>query len=338
MRVAILLGVTLAVAAPAAAQDNKDKGKDKDGKPPVTQLNTPPVPVTQPAPIVSAPAPSGGCGTITVCVTERVPETYTTTRTAYKQVCVAETYQGFRCETFPVTRTRNVTTYVSTPVCRDVVSTVCERVPCVETRTVMRSHWTTVQETVMKHKRVDHGHYECQEVPDHFRDFCNRLKYRCHHDCCECPPCPATRTVKCWKSCWVDECYPCTVCKRVCTQVPETCQVTTYKTITKQVSHKVTTYVCTPVTRAETYTCNETRQVPFTGTRNVTRCVPYQETVTCTRMVSRTVQRQVPAPSACECECTPCCSSSRHHGAGLLSGWFGGRGHGHSHGDCDSCH
>jgi hypothetical protein len=195
----------------------------------------------------------------------------------------------------------------------------------------MKTHWTYRNECVTKTKRVDHGYWECCEVPAPFKDFCNRVKWsHSRHDCCECPPCPATKTVKKWHCNWVTECYTENCCKKVCVQVPEVCNVTVTRCVPKQVVRQVTEYVCTPTTRTENYTCYETRQVPFTATRNVTVCVPYEECVTCCRMVARTVYRQVPAPTCgCETECTPCCSSG-HRGHGLLSG----RGH---HSSCSSC-
>ncbi len=333
IRVAILLGVTLAaVAVPASAQEKKPA----DTKKPAPQT----VPIPAPGPAVAGDC---GSGMMTVAVQECVPETYTTKRIAHKQVCTQETYQTFRCETVPVTKTRTVTCYVRQPVVKPVVRTVCERVPCVEERTVMRPHYSYVNETVMKSRRVDRGYWECVEVPDHFRNFCNGLRHRFGHrnDCCEpCPPCPATRTVKRWHACWTTECYPCTVCRKVCEMRPEVCRVTVCRTVTKQITCNETTYVCVPQTRVETYTCCETRQVPCTATRNVVRCVPYEETVTCCRMVSRTVYRQVPAPSCCETECTPCCGGGHgHHGGGLLSGLFnrGGRGHHHGGGCSSGC-
>jgi hypothetical protein len=44
----------------------------------------------------------------------------------------------------------------------------------------------------------------------------------------------------------------------------------------------------------------EQRKVPCKATRTVRVCVPYEETVTCCKMVPRTVTRQVPV---CETNC-----------------------------------
>jgi hypothetical protein len=187
----------------------------------------------------------------------------------------------------------------------------------------------------MKTRCVDKGNWVCEEVPAHFRAFCQRIGSGHGHrnDCCDpCPPCPPTRTVKRWHSCYVNECYPCTVCRKVCTMVPQTCKVCTYKCVAKQVTNKVCSYVCVPCTRTETYTCCETRQVPFTCTRNVTTCVPCEEMVTCTRYVSRTVYRQVPVSNCCESY--SCCCSNGRHGHGLFSNFRGG--HGHHGGGCNS--
>jgi hypothetical protein len=276
----------------------------------------------------------------TICVTECVPETYQVKRISYKQVCKQETYTAFRCECFPVTKTCNVTTYTKKAVWKDVTCTVYEKVPCWETRTVMKPCYSYVNETVMKSRKVDKGHWVCEEVPAHFKAFCQRLgQGHGHNNCCDpcaCPaPCPPTRTVKKWCPCWVTECYPCTVCKKVCTMVPETCKVCTYKCVAKQVCNKVCSYECVPCVTQQTYTCYETKQVPFTCTRNVMTCVPCEEMVTCTRYVAKTVYRQVPV--SCNNNCcesfSSCCSSGGHgHGHKLFSNF---RGHGHN--SCNSC-
>ncbi len=69
--------------------------------------------------------------------------------------------------------------------------------------------------------------------------------------------------------------------------------------------------VCKPVheQKVETYTVLCTRQVPCKAVRTVRVCVPCQETVTCCRMVARTVTKQVPVVPCCHTCCTPCCPS-----------------------------
>ena len=44
-----------------------------------------------------------------------------------------------------------------------------------------------------------------------------------------------------------------------------------------------------------------TRTVPYQATRTVKVCVPYTETVTMTRMVAKTVQKQVPVMTCGGC-------------------------------------
>jgi hypothetical protein len=221
----------------------------------------------------------------------------------------------------------------------------------------MKPCWKTVTVTEMKTRRVDKGHWVCEEVPAPFRAFCQRLgngfgghghRKGCGDPCGDpcaqnCQPCPPTRTVKRWHSCWTTECYPVTCCKRVCEMVPQVCKVTTWKCVAKQVTCKVCTYVCEPCTTTQTYTCCETRQVPYQCTRNVVTCVPCEEEVTCTRYVAKTVYRQVPVSHGNGCCDTgySCCSSGRgghrlfSNFRGGCGGLFGG-GHGHRNNGCNS--
>jgi hypothetical protein len=285
---------------------------------------------------------------------ECVPETYNVTRTSYKKVCREETYTAYKCVCEPVTKTREVTHMVRKQVEKEVCRNVTERIPCTETRTVMKSHWSYQTVTEMKTKRVDRGHWTCEEVPAHFQNFLAKCKGGFGHghrgnDCCEqqCQPepCPKTRTVKKWCSNWVTECYPVTCCKKVCTQTPETCQVTTYKCVTRQVTCKELCWVCEPCTRTETYTCNVQRQVPYTCTRQVWECVPFQETVACTRYVKKAIPCAAPAPAPVNCApvcetTTSCCeTSSRCGGHGLFGGLrnkMGGHGH-RNNNNCGGC-
>jgi hypothetical protein len=225
----------------------------------------------------------------TVCVKEWVPEKYETTRITYERVCREEKYTAYRCECVPETRTRQV----------------CVSVPCVEERTVMKSQWKCVPVTQVVRKCVDKGHYECKEVPCG-PSFLERLResFRCKdgcNDCCEnrCEPCPRTKTVKVWVPCptWEEKTVCCT--KRVCEKIPVKCQVK----------------VCKTQVKTETYTCMAQKRIPYEATRNVVHCVPHEQKITCTRMVCRTVQKQVPVETCCE---TSCCRSRWFHGCGGL--------------------
>jgi hypothetical protein len=259
-----------------------------------------------------APAPcEAPCPPATkkVCVKEWVPESYQCKRTVYKTECHEEEYTAYRCETVAETRTRMVCKTVQET--QTVMREVCKSVPVVEQRTVMQTHVTCKPVTKIVKKWEDHGHYECKEV-ECGPTLSERL-HKCFHrkscdDCCE--PCPRTKTVKVWVPCkvCVEKCVTCY--ERVCEQRPVVCNVTTYKTVREQVPTQVT--VCKSVPTTETYTCNVTRQVPYKAKRTVSRCVPHEETVTATRMVCRTVEKEVPCETTCAAPCETCCEKKHH--------------------------
>jgi hypothetical protein len=328
-RLAALMAVSLAVTAlPAHAyqegDDAKANGNDKGNNNAAA------------APAAPAGNGCGGCGPS--YRVECVPETYKCKRVTYRTEQRQVTCTAYRTECVPVTRTRCVTTYCQVPETRNVE--VC--VPCYETRTVMRPHWTTQNVCETRTRVVDRGHWECREVPVGPSCF-ERLGlgrgghgHRGGGDCCEpCPPCPRTKTVKCWVPCKVCEQYQVTCCKRVCEMRPCQTQVCVMKRECKQ----VTCYRCVPQTRNETYTCNVTRCVPYQTTRTVCVCVPCEEWVTATRYVARMVPC-APAPAAAPCNDTCgqatacCCEGGKPRHGGRLGGLFrrGGR-HGRG-GDC----
>ena len=287
----------------------------------------------------SAAAPAAPA-TQTVTCTEWVPENYTTTRTAYRWECKQEAYTCYRCEYTNETRTRTCTYYERVPEVQTRTRCVCTMVPTVEQRTCLRPQYSYVNETKMVCKTVDRGHYECREVYDGWADFRNRLGKLCHrrNDCCEpCEPCaPPTRLKKVWVPCKETVQCPVTCCRKVCTMVPETRQVTVCRPVYRQESYQVTCYRCVPKQRVETYTVCVPHQVPFQSTRTVRVCVPYQETVTCCRMVPRTVTRQVPAPVAQACCANVCCEEHGNHCERRFFGGLFKRGH-HGHGDGEGC-
>src|SRR5262249_18430588 len=145
--------------------------------------------------------------------------------------------------TEPCTRTVCCKRYVTEQVmeCR----TICERVPYWTEKTIMKTTYVNQQVTEMRTRVVDHGHWECREVPvgggggGGGGGFFGRLGKKKGHggDCCEnaCNACPATKTVNCWVPCKTTECYPCTVCKRVPVCQPCTVKVCCYKTVQRQV-------------------------------------------------------------------------------------------------------
>jgi hypothetical protein len=281
----------------------------------------------------------------TICVKEWVPESYTYNVTVYTRECREETYTAYKCETVPETRTRTCTVYHTVPETRTIMKTVCERVPCVEQRTVCKKVWVNQPCTEVVKKCVDKGHWDCQTVEcgPSFLDHLKGLKGRFHKGCGGCGDdcggcgscgscettcaCPRTKTKKVWVSCPTIEEHCVTRCKRVCETHQETCNVTTYKTVSKQVPCTVTCNRCVAEQKTETYTVCVTHKVPVQCKRTVSVCVPHQETRTGCKMVCHTVQKQVPC-----CETT--CCSSRAHGEflkGLLA-----RLHSHKSCGCDS--
>jgi hypothetical protein len=275
------------------------------------------------------PAPAAdGCGGCpapaykTVCVTEWVPETYTGTRTVYKRECVPEKFTCYRTECTTETRTRTCT--VMRHVTEEVEETRCVMVcnPVQEERTVMKRVVTCVPVTTTVCKTVDHGHYECREVPcgpsmgERLRGLF--AKCRKHDDCgcgcesaCETACAPRTKTEKVWVSCKETIQVPCTRMERHVECVPEKVCVTVNKMVATQQKVKVCKTRCVPECKTETYTVQVPHQVAFEATRMVSRCVPVCETYTACRMVAKTVEKKVPV---CGCE-SSCGCGCEDHGA-----------------------
>jgi hypothetical protein len=103
---------------------------------------------------------------------------------------------------------------------------------------------------------------------------------------------------------------PVTKMERVCTYKPVTYKVTCYKQEVREEKVNVTCCKCVPECKTETYTCYVQKLVPFQATRTVQVCVPTTETVTCCRMVCRTVEKKVPVCETCCYE--PCCTHKCH--------------------------
>jgi hypothetical protein len=261
-----------------------------------------------------APAPVTSCAPATqsVCVTEWVPENYTTTRTVYRTECVQEAYTAYRTECVPQVQTRVCTVNRMVPEFRNEVRNVCVPVQAVETRTVMKTVYTCKPVTTVTRKCVDMGHWECREVP--CRESClakwHRKKNSC---CCECCP-PPTKTVRVWcpNKVWVET--PCTKMVQVAECVPTTVQVTVCKMVPQQQTVRVCCYRCVSEQKTETFTVMVSKCVPYQAMRTVAHCVPHQETVTCCRMVPHTVVKQVACCNPCETCCTPCCGKRSRHG------------------------
>ena len=251
----------------------------------------------------------------TIQVTECVPETYQEKRTCYRWECKQENYTAYRCESVCVPKERTVTCVERIPETKTVTRKVCHYESCCETRTVMKNCYHWEQYTCMQKKCVSRGHWECCEVckqPSCFEKLCNPCA------------CPHTVTKKHWVHCPVYQECPVTKCKKVCTQVPTTCQVRVCKPVWQEVQCQVCSYRCVEKKHVEKYNEMVTKKVPYQATRCVRVCVPYTETVTCCRMktVTRQVQVAECAPSCCPAPCCPttccktrcckprCCSSS----------------------------
>ena len=278
VRIALLLGAITAVTVSPARADN------------------------------CAPACTQPC-TRTIQVTECVPETYKVKRTVYTTECKTEVVDSFKCERVPEVRERTVCCVKKVPVMKTETRKVCKTVTDYEDRTVMKTSYNTVQETCMKKKCVRTGHWEC--VTECRTNYMGVLHNHFHKCCDPCNPCcqePETKTVtkKKWVHCpEYTEC-PVTVCKKVCVQTPVTCKVAVCRKVWSEEQVNVCTYQCVTENRVEKYTVCVERKVPCKVTRTVRVCVPHEEEVTCTRMVARTVSREVPANDCCTTSCNDC--------------------------------
>jgi hypothetical protein len=114
--------------------------------------------------------------------------------------------------------------------------------------------------------------------------------------------------------------------ERKCEMVQEKCMVNVWKSVPKTVTCKETFWKCVPVCKTETYTCIKHVCVPYEACRTVNKCVPCTEEVTCCRMVSRCVAKQVPV---CEQSCcgSTCCEESccKARFGDRMRGWFANR-------------
>ena len=239
----------------------------------------------------------------TVTCTEWVRENYTTTRTTYKIECRTEQYDTCRIECVPEVREHVVCVKKRVPVWTEQCRKVCHNVTTWEERTVNKTCYKYVQETCMKKQLVRLGHWECCEVPALFGGglFSGHGRHGCDNACSDAcsAPCPRTRTKKTWVHCPEYRECPVTVCKKVAYCVPVTCKVAVCRQEWREEKCKVCTYQCVEEKRVEKCTVYVKRSVPCKATRTVRVCVPCQETVTCCRMVPRTVTRQVPVQECC---------------------------------------
>ncbi|MBI2803429.1 MAG: hypothetical protein HYX68_00415 [Planctomycetes bacterium] len=275
-------------------------------------------------------------------------ETFTTTRKAYKMECRTEAYSTFRCERVPVCKDVTVTVMKRVPVWTEQERKVCCNVTVYEDRVVNKTTHKYVQQTVMKKQLVRLGHWECREVQPIFSGFGGGLgggilgghgHHGCRDNCGKAcgNPCPTTnacdnacrpaRTRKVWVRCPEYKECPVTVCKKVCVTEPVKCKVAVCKQEWKVTKVKVCTMQCVAEKVVRKCTVWETRKVECKGTRTVRVCVPYDQTVTCTKLVPKTVTRQVPCTPARADACSNACTTSRDCCESRLRGFFRNAGH-----------
>lgn len=313
VRLALLIGVVAATAVSSARADDAPKATDPCMR--------------------------------TVTCTEWVPERYTVKRKVYRVSYRKVACQSFRCERVCVQRDQVCNVVRRIPCYRTVTRKVCCRTWGWETRTVNRRCYQYKQVTCMVKKCVRRGHWECRQVETFMSKLqgclgglgggglCNR------NNCCDpCDPCCNTRTHcprytsrKVWVNCPEYRMCPVTKCVKVCVNKPVCCKVRVCHRTYKTVSHKVCTYKCVTEQVTRKVNCWVTRKVPCTTYRCERVCVPHEETVTCCRMVPRTVTRQVPVSDCCNtcCSsscCDPCCNTGCGGGCGLFNRLFSGRG------------
>ncbi len=286
VRFALLAAVVVAAAAlPIRAEDDK-----------------------KPEP-VGAPKDAPAQQFRTICEKVMVPEQYQCTVTTYKVVKSEEKYTAYKTVCEEQKRTVTVNKMVAETKTEQRTVTVC--VPTEVERTTYKTSYVCKQVTEVKHKCVDKGHYECKEVPCG-PSVGERLHKLCSRNSCESacePACPKTKTAKVWVPCptYID--VPCTRTVRECVRTPVTCKVTVMKPVQKTEPCQVTKYTCVPETKEVTVKVRKC--VPYEATRPVCKCVPTTETVTKTRMVCKTVEKQVPV-QPCESAGNPCCEPKHH--------------------------
>jgi hypothetical protein len=280
----------------------------------------------EPVPLPKAPptpAPAAPAMTQKVLVTICVPEQYEATRMVCKTEWKEEKYTAIKCELVPVEKTRMVTYCTNVPVDKvvDVVRRECY--PVVENKVVTKYVTRCVPVEKIVSKVVDQGgHYECREVPCPERH--GLLFHLCHRECEDpCAP-PPTKLVSVYVPNCVTVQEKVTCLQRTCVPVTETVPCTVYKT--RDVKEQVTVHTCEIKTevKEQKYTCMEEKRTPYEATRKVAYTVMVPEKVTCTRMVTKQVEREVPVcvptpcyEASCETACTHSCGHARC-GGGLF--------------------
>jgi hypothetical protein len=206
------------------------------------------------------------------------------------------------------------------PVWTEECRKVCKKVTVYEEKMVNKTSYKHVQETCTKKQLVRLGHWECKEVTPLFG---GGLFSGHGHSCCSsgcgdacsnsCAP-ACTKTRKVWVHCPEYRECPVTVCKKVCVTECVPCKVAVCKNVWTEEKVKVCKYTCVIEKCIKKVTSYEKRTVACKATRTVRVCVPCETTVTCCKLVPRTVTRQVPCAPACTTSCSDNCCRE-----GLLS-------------------
>jgi hypothetical protein len=235
--------------------------------------------------------------TRTVRVKEWVPETYTKNITSYHTEYEDQEYTSYKCEYTPVTRVRTVTKYRSEKVMEERVIRKCHYETVCEEKTYYKPQLVCKPVTKTVCKNVDCGQYECVEVPT----LCQAIKDHGPKGCDD--GCRSTKMKKVWVPNIVTETEEVT-CNKMCIEMV-TC--TKMVKVRKPYYTEHTVNVCVrrmvPYTCEQEYTCMEVNRVPVTCVRRVAKCIPTTETVECTRMVCREVEKEVEINDCCVAPC-----------------------------------
>jgi hypothetical protein len=245
----------------------------------------------------------------------------------------------WRTECVPVCKDVEVCVTKRVPVWTEECRKVCKKVTVWEERDVKKTTHKYVQETCMKKQLVRLGHWECKTVTPLFGGGSGLFSGHGHSCCssgcstgCSDACAPACKTRKVWVHCPEYRECPVTVCKKVCVTECVKCKVAVCKNVWTEEKCKVCKFQCVTEKCVKKVTTYEHRKVKCQVCHTVRVCVPHEETVTCCKLVPKTVTRQVPCAPAC----TNACSNSCCPREGLLSRLkdrFGSCGCGHSR-DC----
>lgn len=238
--------------------------------------------------------------TAIVRVKEWVPETYMATRTCYTTEYVDQEFTSYRCEKIPVTRVRTITKYRCEKVMEQRTVQKCHYEWVCEEKTTMKPHLVCKPVTKTVCKTVDCGHYECVETPICDDDFVGKGGKGGKGTQ---EPISRTKSQKVWVPNLVTESHEVTHNKLCIEYEPCTKMVKVRKPYYTEHTVNVCVRKQIPYTVEEEYCSYDVKQIPVTTVRKVPRTIPHTEQVECTRMVCRTVEKEVPVTECCEAPC-----------------------------------